>query len=114
MNTEKIETLKTVNEYLYNLEAGINDIVNQIQQGNEIEGIKNIIPVLDGIDYVCKAIILTKDIHKDEISLDDLNSQLKEIIEAFENEDYILLGDLLNYELLPIINEIHEKIKISI
>lgn len=114
MSAEKIETLQTVNEYLYNLEAGINDIVNLIQQGNEMEGIKNIILILDGIDYVCKAIILTEDIHKEEISLEELNSQLEEIIEAFENEDYILLGDLLNYELLPIINEIHEKIKISI
>ena len=114
MKNEKIETLRIADEYLDNLKIGITNVVNLIQEGNEIEGINNVVPVLEGIEYISKVITLTKDVQKDIIELDDLNNQLNEMIEAFENEDYILLGDLLNYELLPVIEEIHEKIKMSI
>ena len=34
---------------------------------------------------------------------------IKEIVEAFKNEDYILVGDLLQYEINPIIDEYHEE-----
>ncbi|EKQ51132.1 MULTISPECIES: hypothetical protein [unclassified Clostridium] len=114
MSKEKIEVLRTTDEYLDKLKKGIEDAVNLIQEGNEIEGIKNIIPVFEGIEYISQAINLTREVQEEEIELEDLNAQLREMIEAFENEDYILLGDLLNYELLPILEEIHEKIRISI
>lgn len=111
MHNDKVLALRTADEYLYNLISGINDIVDLIQEGNEIEGIKKFIPALDGIDYISQIITLTEDIHEEKISLVDLNNQLKEIIDAFENEDYILLGDLLNYELIPVIKDIHNKIQ---
>ena len=79
-----------------------------------MEAINKVTLVIDGIDYISKVVVLTKDVQKDEISLDDLNEQLEAIIEAFENEDYILVGDLINYELLPIIENIQEEMKKSI
>ena len=114
MSSEKVDILRTADEYLGKLKKGIENVVDLIQEGNEIEGVKNIIPVFDGIEYISKVINLTKEVQKDEINLDDLNNQLKEIIEAFENEDYILIGDLLNYELLPVLEDIHTRIKESI
>jgi len=114
MKSEKIEVLSTADQYLDNLILGIKEIVELFQSGKEMEAINKVTVVIDGIDYISKVVVLTKDVQKDEISLDDLNEQLQAIIEAFENEDYILIGDLFNYELLPIIENIQEEIKKSI
>lgn len=114
MNNEKLEVLKTADGYLDSLVKGIEAVAELIQASNEFEAINKIPQVIDGIDYILKAVILTKDIHKEAIDLEGLNEQLGEIIEAFENEDYILIGDLFNYELLPIIQNVHEGIKKSL
>jgi len=111
MNNEKIEVLQTANDYMNNLKNGIVNLANMIQEGKEQEAI-NIIPqVVDGIQWIVQAIGLTKEVQKNEIAIAGLNEQLQEIIEALENEDYILVGDLFNYEILPILENIHEGIK---
>lgn len=110
----KIQTLKDSREYLDKLILGIEEVSRLIQEGNEILGIKKLIPIFDGIEYISNAVSLTKDIQKEKIELDDLNEQLNEILEAFENEDYILIGDLLNYELLPVMESIKERLDLSI
>ena len=102
MNKEKIEVLQTANDYMNNLKNGIVNLANMIQEGKEQEAITIIPQVVDGIEWIVQVIILTKE---------GLNDQLQEIIEALENEDYILVGDLFNYEILPILENIHERIK---
>lgn len=108
MNKEKIEVLETTCEYIDNLNKGIESIYELIQSGNEIEASKSMIPIFDGIEHITKIILLAKGIVKEEIDIEELNEQLRYIIEAFENEDYILIGDLFKYELLPIIDNIQK------
>jgi len=36
---------------------------------------------------------------------------LHEMLQAMENEDYLLLGDLLNYELIPLLNELKKTVR---
>lgn len=111
MNNEKIEALQTANEYMNNLKNGIVNLANMIQEGREQEAINVIPQVVDGIQWVVQVIDLTKEVQKNEIGYEGLNEHLEEIIEALENEDYILVGDLFNYEILPILENIHEGIK---
>ncbi|MGG7174133.1 hypothetical protein ACQPV1_12490 [Clostridium neonatale] len=111
MNKEKIEVLQTANDYMNNLKDGIVNLANMIQEGKEQEAITIIPQVVDGIEWVVQVITLTKEVQKNEIGVEALNDQLQEIIEALENEDYILVGDLFNYEILPILEDIHEGIK---
>lgn len=114
MNNEKIDALRSADEYLYNLKNGIKNIVELIQEGKEYEGINFISQVADGIDWVVSVIKLTKDIQKNEIEIEDINEHIEEIIEALENEDYILISDLFNYEILPILDRIHDEVKTCI
>ena len=131
MNKEKIEVLQTANDYMNNLENGIVNLANMIQEGKEQEAITIIPQVVDGIEWVIQVITLTKEVQKNEIGVEALNDQLQEIIEALENEDYILVAavefdqelmqptyrlidDLFNYEILPILEDIHEGIKETI
>ena len=114
MKKEKIEVLQTANDYMNNLKDGIVNLANMIQEGKEQEAITIIPQVVDGIEWIVQVITLTKEVQKNEIGVEALNDQLQEIIEALENEDYILVGDLFNYEILPILEDIHEGIKETI
>ena len=111
MNNEQLEALKTADEYLYNLKDGVKKVSQYIDEGREQEGI-NLIPlVADGLKWLIDAVQATTDVQKEKIETENMNEFLGEIVEALENEDYILVGDLFNYEIHPILEEIHEKIR---
>lgn len=114
MQNKKKEILNTAYEYIDKLNNGIKIIVEKIQEGNEYEAIKLIPSVADGIDWLTQTIKVTEEVQKEPISIDNLNEQLESLVEAFENEDYILLGDLFNYEIMPILCEYKEKIEICL
>lgn len=111
MNNDKLEAIISADEYLYNLKKGVKNIVELIQEGKEQEGINLISQVADGIDWVASVVKLTKDIQKNEIEMEDINEHIETIIEALENEDYILISDLFNYEILPILERVHDEIR---
>lgn len=111
MNNEKMEALITANEYLNNLEGGIHQVVEAFQQEDENKGCSLIPLVADGINWIVDVINLSRDIQKEDIDVSQINEKLEEVVEAIENEDYILVGDLFEYEVLPIIEEVHKKIR---
>ena len=86
------------------------NLSNAINSGDEKKGVELIPLISDGFDWLIEVINSTKDIHKGEVSIGELNEKLEEIIEALDNEDYILVGDLFNYEMAPILDEIKNKI----
>lgn len=111
MNDEMLEVLKTTDEYLEKLKKGIVDMVEEIQSGNEMKGVGSIPAIADGIGWVLEAVNNTKPVQKEIIEFNDINEFLNETVEGIENEDYILVGDLFNYEILPILERIHTDIK---
>ena len=111
---EEKEILITLDEYLYNLEEGIKNVSNLIQEGREQESFDIIAQIADGLQWVEQAVNVTKEYHKDKLSLKEINSFIEEISEALENEDYILVGDLFLYEIMPIIEKLHSDIKVYI
>ncbi|KGM92776.1 hypothetical protein Z968_13205 [Clostridium novyi A str. 4552] len=111
MVNEKIEALVTANEYLNNLEEGIHQVVEAFQQEDENKGCSLIPLVADGIKWVVDVINLTRDVQKENIDISEIDEKLEEVVEAIENEDYILVGDLFEYEVLPIIQYVHKQIR---
>lgn len=107
---EKFETLKTVSEYMVNLLGGINKAVEYFQAGEDRKGYDLIPLIADGIQWISEALTVTKDIHKQDFNLQNINEKLIEIVEAMENGDYILIGDLFQYELTPILEDIQSNI----
>ncbi|AYD41455.1 hypothetical protein D4Z93_09260 [Clostridium fermenticellae] len=99
---------------MYNLKSGINSAVDKFQGGKENEALKLMPLIIDGMQWTAQAVVLTKDLYKKEIELDEFNQKLKEVAEAIENEDYILVGDLFEYEVIPILDDIHEIVKESV
>lgn len=109
MNKQEIEVLNTAKEYIERLIVGINEAVNHIQSGNEKNGIEMIPLICDGIGYIISVIrVLNIEL---ESTVQNLNLQLEEVIQGLQNGDYVLVSDVLNYEIMPIIEEIQAAMK---
>lgn len=104
-NIENI--LITAKEYMENLLKGLEKISVRFINADK-EAIKDLLPLIEGIDYICKVLYLVK---VEETTIEVLNNYLNEIINALENEDYILVGDLIKYELIPILDEVNSILK---
>ncbi|CBZ04610.1 hypothetical protein EXN25_03730 [Clostridium botulinum] len=111
---EKFEALKTASEYIGNLKIGIMNASENFQSGNENKALESIPLIVDGIEWLTQVIELTRDIQRSEISLGELNEKLEEIVEAVENGDFILVGDLFQYELIPVMEKIEEKVSLTL
>ena len=102
---QQFETLQTANEYIVKLESGIIEAARLFKSGEEGQAVNMIHDIIDGIEWLSDVMRLTIGVHEKEIELDEINTQLAEIVEAFNNEDYILVADLFEYEILPIIGQ---------
>ncbi|NFO04372.1 hypothetical protein FDB23_09650 [Clostridium botulinum] len=111
---EKFEALKTVSKYLVNLINGIEKAVEYFQGGEERKGCDLILPITEGIQWMTDALLVTKDVHKQNIDLKNINEKLNEIVDALENRDFVLIGDLFQYELIPVLKDIQNDINKTI
>lgn len=108
---EQIEALITANDYLNNLECGIKQLVKAFEEQDDNKGCSLIPLIADGIKWVIDVVELTRNSQPNPVDVSMIDEKLDEVVDAIENEDYILVGDLFNYEILPIIEGIHEDIK---
>lgn len=101
----KKEIVGTAAEYIVNVSEGIDQIIEFFQSGREDIATRMMVDLIEGIEWLTQAIDGTRDIHGEyAMDVSQINSALHEISEAYENMDYVLLSDLLEYELLPVIN----------
>lgn len=114
MDEMQREALTTANEYLFNLRNGVEETVTLFEQEQYSKACNMVASIADGIEYIEKIISLTKNVLIKELDNNKLNNILNDIVKAIENEDFVLVGDLLNYEILPILQEIHNVIQESI
>ncbi|MGL4874041.1 MAG: hypothetical protein ACRC30_05250 [Clostridium sp.] len=106
MRKEKIEAIITANEYIDKLINGINGVCEKIHNDEQEEGILLLPQIVEGLEYIFKIIELTRDI-LDNIEYDKaVTPYLEEIIEGMENEDYTLVADVYEYEVIPVLNNI--------
>jgi hypothetical protein len=101
----KIEEIKiTITSYIPKLKNGIIEAAEFFQKYEENKGTALLVEITDGVKWVIDALVSIQRLDEKEII--NINNKLNEIIDALENEDYILIGDLLQYELLPVMEEI--------
>ncbi|WP_315121939.1 hypothetical protein [uncultured Clostridium sp.] len=111
---EKLEALETAKNYINNLKEGIDKIYGYISEGKENMALALIPDAAEGIEWLSQVLVLTKDVHKKDLDINGLNDILNEIVEAIENEDYILVGDLFKYEIYHIMDEIQEEVNATL
>lgn len=109
MNKEKLDVLNTAKEYMNNLNSAMIKSSEYLQNGDYFNGTNLIVSITDGLEWIVQLITLRKDIYEEDMEVNKFIDNIKEVVEAFENEDYILIGDLLQYEISPIIEEYNNK-----
>ena len=100
-------------DYLKKLIPGFEEAADLFRAGNEQEANKYYLQILDGIDWFSQvvSIIMNPDEGKLELlDADDENLQVRQekltdlmnqMLEANKNQDWVLLADILEYEMLP-------------
>ncbi|PIP72111.1 MAG: hypothetical protein COW89_08180 [Nitrospinae bacterium CG22_combo_CG10-13_8_21_14_all_47_10] len=100
--------LVNAREYLEKLIPGFQEAADLFRMGNEQEANKYYLQILDGIDWfsqVVMTIINAQEIKPEEQSLENrqkkLTNLMAQMLKANQNQDWVLLADLLEYEMIP-------------
>lgn len=112
LNLQK-ETLISVNGYIHEVLIGIDAVVELFQRGREDQANNIYNDLIEGLQWLMDALALTQDVqtvYHIKIDIYDINTIFQQINEAFCNRDYVLIGDLLEYEVAPILISWHQLI----
>ena len=110
------KNIENADAYLMKLIPGIEKSVELFRMGNEQEANKFFINIIDGIDWLSQVldmILAAKAISPDTVfdgkSIQDRQASLvdftQQMVDANKNQDWVLLADLLEYEILPYYQE---------
>lgn len=97
---EKLEALKEAQRYVKVLYTGVEETVGYFRQNDNSQGYRLTSQIAEGLEWLSDVFRLTEDRQVKKIDQDELFQLLRQIIEAMENEDVLLLADLLEFELL--------------
>ena len=110
------KNIENADAYLMRLIPGIEKSVELFRTGNEQEANQFFINIIDGMDWfsqVLDMIFAAKEISSDTAingkSVQDRRARLidftQQMVDANKNKDWVLLADLLEYEILPYYKE---------
>ncbi|NLK96805.1 MAG: hypothetical protein GX272_01840 [Epulopiscium sp.] len=111
---EKMEVIQTLVEYTGRLINGINEAVDSFHEGMEGKGMDLVVQIIDGLKWSMEAISLTLDVQVEPIDISEMIEPFNAMVEALENMDYVLIGDILEYEILPKVEEWNQKLILTI
>lgn len=105
------ETIEMAKPYIDKMKNGIQEAIKLFEEGKNNEAIEVCSFIEEGSNWLSEVARLTKDLQGENLDENELDGKIDELAEAYENEDYTLMRDLLEYEILPIITEWNEVIK---
>jgi len=109
-NTELMkETLEEAFHYTGRVIAAIDDINSDLQTENQEKVMKFMVDLADGLKWLTDALTLTGSIQRNPVNTAELDGSLNEAVSAVGNKDYVLLGDILNYEVKPLLESWREQ-----
>ena len=100
--------LTNAKAYLEKLIPGFQKAADLFRMGNEQEANQYYLQVLDGIDWFSQVVLTIVNAQENKFEEKSLEERQKELtglmaqmLEANENQDWVLLADLLEYEMTP-------------
>lgn len=103
---EMVDVLGQIRGYLDQLTEGCGGIGEQFQNGQTDQGQALLAEFLEGISWVSEAFAVTGSVQREhgvEVDLQELSDALGPAIDALENKDYGLIGEVLQYEVKPVL-----------
>ncbi|MZH42152.1 MAG: hypothetical protein F3740_10175 [Nitrospinae bacterium] len=104
--------LSNAKEYLEKLIPGFQKAADLFRMGNEQEANKFYLQIIDGIDWFSQVVLTIINAQQHVLegqSLEErqkkLNELMGQMLEANKNQDWVLMADLLEYEMVPFYEE---------
>ncbi len=112
------DVLLTAEEYLEQALPEIELLAAEFYQGPSEESWARFQQLLEGVEWLNQLVTMI-DQNKAKpgnwqdytVMVDRLRDELQNLEEALENQDYVVMGDLLNYEIIPCFQEFRAIIK---
>ena len=100
--------LANAKEYLEKLIPGFQKAADLFRMGNEQEAHKYYLQILDGIDWFSQVVLNIVKSRGNEVEgqsfgdrQEKLTGLMAQMLEANQNQDWVLMADLLEYEMIP-------------
>ncbi|TDX58904.1 hypothetical protein [Orenia marismortui] len=109
-----LEGVSEARKYLPKLIDGIEDIITAFSQGNEGEANNLLSQALEGFNWLNSLLsslgvldLKELDINSENLidNINDWQTYLEELMSAMQNQDTILISDILEYEIKPILQK---------
>ncbi|NMM61285.1 hypothetical protein HBE96_00925 [Clostridium sp. P21] len=101
--TVQRDTMPLASEYVAKLKNGVDMAINKFQSGENEEGINLSSYIEEGLQWLIEVARLTKDVQYEEMSEELMSKKLDMFVDAYENKDYTLMGDVLEFEIKPLL-----------
>lgn len=106
MMRDRADIFATLMEYIETVDDNIENLSKNFRN-NKIEvASEEFLQLVDGLEWIEQVLSLTLGRKSSP-----LNEVYRNFVQAFEDRDYISIADLLEYELMPVLFEIHGKIE---
>lgn len=102
MNNDYITLKNNLKKYLVLLLSDVDKLVELYSEGKDKLACEYVAVITDKVAVVMETLNVIETI----VSIEDINDILMQIVEGLQNEDYVLVGDLFNYEIKPLLEEI--------
>ena len=102
------ELYKSAVDYLPKLSKGLMAIAELMHSGNDADGAYFFIKATEGLRWLDG--FLRNITSSDYKQTEELGGYLSSLLDAWENGDYVMIGDLLEYELVPFVEQVNTRI----
>ncbi|EMI09497.1 hypothetical protein [Anoxybacillus gonensis] len=105
------ETIGTILQIMPKVVEKTLQTAEHFQMGQESSGLKGIVDLFDGYDWIVQAIIGLQKIGVSiSFNIVDFQAIFKEMEKALRSKDYVLLSDLLEYEICPALETVYKEL----
>lgn len=96
------ELLEEYTKYISHLPEGLENLRNDIEEAQEVKVVQGIKDFSEGLKWLdsLKNYLINNNLNLD-FSLLDISEQLNILLDSFETKDYVLMSDVIEYELIP-------------
>lgn len=113
MKEQIMELMGSIKECLAIVINDSSEIANDFQAGNTGRANQKLIGYIENVSCLVKAVDILRD--KDanlvaNIKIGELQKVLEEMEKAMRSQDYVLLADILEYEIKEVLVEIQEEV----
>lgn len=108
MEKEMLELRESLSDYLSRMGEPISEIVTNYRMGKQDEAGVKMIQLIEGLSWISQALHLTERHHS--ILVEEIRELLEDLMKAIENKDGVLTADLLEYELMPKLDDWKKRI----